>query len=185
MLAATLPHVHWHGCDPNSGAVAWASENIPGVDFFCSELSPPLPFEARSLDAAFAISVWSHYSAPAALRWLNEMHRIIRPGGHVILTTHGLQSCVWFSQVRDPGYEARLGREWIVNTAERLERDGHCFWSIFGPVGDEGVVADDWGLAFFTPEWLIEHATPAWSVTMYRIGRASGNQDVYALKRST
>ena len=54
---------------------------------------------------------------------------------------------------------------------------------MFGEEGDEGVIAEDWGLAFFTPEWLMERITPGWSVTMYRLGRADGNQDAFALQR--
>ncbi|HWF26677.1 MAG TPA: class I SAM-dependent methyltransferase, partial [Solirubrobacteraceae bacterium] len=145
-LAAALPDVHWHGCDPNAGAIGWAGEHILEVDFFVSETSPPLPFDDGSLDLVFAISVWSHYSEVAALRWLTEMRRVIRPGGHLMLTTHGLQSCVWFSQNRDPWIEARLGGHWIAHTAHQLERAGHCFWDVFGDSGDWGVRDKDWGL---------------------------------------
>jgi SAM-dependent methyltransferase len=184
VLQAALPGVRWHGCDPNAGAIAWARENISNVDFFQADLSPPLKFERASLDAAFAISVWSHYSPTAAIRWLEEMHRVVRPGGHLILTTHGLQSCVWLGEPPDRGLEAQLGEDWIVQTAARLQSDGHCFWDVFGSRGDMGVVADDWGLAFFTPEWLLANVTPDWSVSIYRIGRAAGNQDVFALRRT-
>jgi SAM-dependent methyltransferase len=182
-LRAAHPDARWHGCDPNVGAIEWAQASIRGVNFFASDTSPPLPFEADTFDVVFAISVWSHFSASAALHWLAEMHRIIRPGGHLIFTTHGLHSCEWFSDYRDQDIEARLGNRWIPETAARLERDGHCFWSVFGEQGDGGVVASDWGLAFFTPEWLLEHMTPAWSLTMYKIGRADGNQDAFALRR--
>jgi SAM-dependent methyltransferase len=182
-LAAALPGVHCHGCDPNEGAIAWASANLPSIDFFTSPTTPPLKFADQSLDAVFAISVWSHYSAAAALRWLDETHRVIRPGGHLILTTHGLNACVWFSYYRDHAIESRLGPGWITATARRLQQDGHAFWNVFGSKGDFGVIDSDWGLAFFTPEWLAEHATPRWAVKKYRIGRADGNQDTFALER--
>jgi SAM-dependent methyltransferase len=179
VLAAMRNDVAWLGCDPNEGAIRWAGEHIPGVEFFVSPLEPPLPFEAGSLSLAFGISVWSHYSAEAALSWLGEMHRVIRPGGHLVLTTHGLNSCVFFQQTHDTIAE----RPGTRPTADELERAGHCFWDVFGQGGDHGVHHADWGLAFFTPEWLLEHATPDWSVIKYRLGRAEGNQDVYALRR--
>ena len=182
-LAAALPDVNWHGCDPNAGAIGWATDHAPGIEFFVSDTSPPMPFADRSLDLAFAISVWSHYSEAAALRWLAEMYRVIRPGGHLILTTHGLQSCVWFTQYRDPWIGARLGADWILNTAHELERAGHSFPDVFGRSGDWGVVDRDWGLAFFTPEWLLNNTMPNWALVDYAIGRADGNQDVYALER--
>ncbi len=182
-LAAALSDVQWHGCDPNAGAIGWAREHAPGIEFFVSDTSPPLPFDDRALDLVFAISVWSHYSEAAALRWLAEMRRVIRPGGHLILTTHGLQACVWFTQNRDQWIEARLGGHWIAHTAHQLERAGHCFWDVFGQGGDWGVLDQDWGLAFFTPEWLLENAMPGWALVDYAIGRAAGNQDVFALQR--
>ena len=40
----------------------------------------------------FAISIWSHFAEDAALDWLTEMHRIIRPGGRLLITTHGEQT---------------------------------------------------------------------------------------------
>lgn len=182
-LQAAHPEVAWHGCDPNVGAIEWAKASVPGINFFVSNTSPPLPFDTGTVDVVFAISVWSHFSEPAALQWLAEMHRIVRPGGHLIFTTHGFQSCIWFSHFRDAAIEARLGGSWIPDTAERLQRDGHCFWNVFGADGDEGVIAEDWGLAFFTPEWLLAHVTPDWSLSLYRIGRADGNQDTFALRR--
>jgi SAM-dependent methyltransferase len=182
-LAAAQPDLHCYGCDPNAPAIAWAQASLPAIDFFTSPTVPPLTFDDASLDVVFAISVWSHYSASAALGWLDEMHRVIRPGGCLILTTHGINSCVWFSYYRDPAIEARLGPAWITTTAHRLQQDGHVFWDVFGPSGDFGVVDQDWGLAFFTPEWLANKVTPKWAITQYRVGRADGNQDAFVLER--
>lgn len=182
-LIAALPGVEWFGCDPNAPAIEWMRENVPGIALEVSPTAPPLPYADASLDAAFAISVWSHYSAAGALTWLAELHRTVRPGGHVLLTAHGLQACVWFTVNQDPAIAAKLGPRWIDDTRRRLETDGHCFWDVFGETGDWGVVDPEWGLAFFTPEWLMEQITPDWSLRSYRIGGAHGNQDVYLLQR--
>ncbi len=185
-LAAALPEVRWRGCDPNADAITWAAEHLAGIDFFVSGIKPPLPLTDGQLSFAFAISVWSHYSASAAIRWLDEMARVIRPRGHLLLTAHGLNSCSWFSFAREAAIdiEAKLGPDWILQTVRRLDQDGHCFWDVFGTTGDWGVVDPEWGLAFFTPEWLLANVTPTWSVQVYRIGRANGNQDVYLLERA-
>jgi SAM-dependent methyltransferase len=183
-LAAALPQVTWYGCDPNGAAIEWASSHLAGTEFFTSGILPPLPFSDADLQLAFAISVWSHFNAASGLRWLEEMSRVVAPGGHLLLTTHGMNSCAWFSQVRDAAIEAKLGEGWLHDTARRLQADGHCFWSVFDADGDWGVVDADWGLAFFTPEWLLAHVTPLWALRTYRIGRAHGNQDVYLLERS-
>lgn len=183
-MAAAVPDVTWYGCDPNREAIEWAQAEIPGVEFFVSDTAPPLPFADGSLHLAFGISVWSHFGSAAALAWLEEMKRVIVPGGHLLLTTHGLNSCAWFNHFRDAWIDARLGPDWISETARRLRDDGHCFWDVFGSQGDWGVVDENWGLAFFTPEWLTAYLTPSWSLRLYRIGRAQGNQDVYVLERT-
>lgn len=183
VLAAALPDVSWHGCDPNVEAIEWAQGHLPQVRAFVAKTSPPLPFDDGALAAAFAISVWSHYSAPAALQWLTEMHRVIRPGGHLVFTAHGLQSCVWFNANPDQGLRDQLGAGWVGETARRLQDQGHCFWQMFGTHGDWTVVSPEWGISFLTPEWLLEHVSPDWALTLYRIGRAQWNQDVFVLER--
>jgi hypothetical protein len=89
VLAAAYPGVRWLGCDPNEAAIRWASDELQDVSFFVSPQDPPLELQSGSLDLAFAISVWSHYGANSAVRWLAEMHRVLKPGGLLLLTTHG------------------------------------------------------------------------------------------------
>ena len=182
-LAAAMPEVRWHGCDPNAPAIGWMRDHVPSVEVQVSPTTPPLQFHDASLDLVFAISVWSHYSARGALAWLSELHRIVRPGGHVLLTTHGLQACVWFALDPNSGVAAKLGDDWIDQSIDRLTREGHCFWDVFGKQGDWGVVDPEWGLALFTPEWLLEQITPQWALRTYRVGAAHGNQDLYVLQR--
>jgi SAM-dependent methyltransferase len=107
-LQAALPAVHWHGCDPNAGAIAWMQENVPDVQTLVSPTSPPLPWGDGSFDVVYAISVWSHFSPASAVVWLAELRRLVRPGGHVLLTAHGLQACHWFTNNADVAIEARL-----------------------------------------------------------------------------
>jgi SAM-dependent methyltransferase len=182
-LAAARPEVSWNGCDPNADAIGWMRDNVPAVEVLVSPTTPPLPLHDGTFDLVFAISVWSHYSAAAALSWLEELRRLVRPGGHILLTTHGLQACIWFSNNPDHAIGQRLGPDWIADTTKRLQHDGHCFWDVFGEDGDWGVVDREWGLAFFTPEWLLANITPKLGVRTYRIGGAHGNQDVYVLER--
>ncbi len=106
-LHAAHPAARWHGCDPNAGAIEWAQASIPGVNFFVSNTAPPLPFEACVLDVVLGISVWSHFSRRR--RWTGSQRCIGSLGPAApFLTTHGLNSCVWFSHYRDPAIESVL-----------------------------------------------------------------------------
>jgi hypothetical protein len=40
-------------------------------------------------DCIYAISVFTHLSAELQDLWMKELRRIVRPGGHLLITTHG------------------------------------------------------------------------------------------------
>jgi SAM-dependent methyltransferase len=178
VLAAAFPDLGWHGREPNARAIAWARDHLPGIDFQVSPETPPLDFAAAELDFVFAISIWSHFAEAAALRWFQEMRRVIRSGGHLLLTTHGYHS-VWFlsaHQLRAP--------EWLAEAHEGLDRRGYWFYDEFRGRGDEGIENPEWGTCFFSLEWLCAKLTPEWQLVHYAIGRAQGNQDLIVLRRS-
>jgi SAM-dependent methyltransferase len=177
VLAAAYPEVQWSGCDPNAAAIAWAREHLPGAQFSVSGDEPPLPLESESLDLVFAVSVWSHFEPDLGLRWFEEMRRVLRRGGHLILTTHGLTTVA---------YDAEHGRrssEQLEDIRGALYRRGWWYAPEFGEQGDWGVTNPAWGTAFLAPEWLLAELCPRWRVAEFAPGRDQGNQDVYVLER--
>lgn len=77
------------GTDENPASVAWCRSHIPDVEFRRNGRDPPLPFDDDALDVLYAISVFTHLSEPGHERWADEVLRVVRPSGLVILTTHG------------------------------------------------------------------------------------------------
>jgi SAM-dependent methyltransferase len=177
-LAAAHPEVEWHGADPNRDAVAWAAEHVPGARFTASPTEPPLAFPDAHFDLVFAISIWSHFGEGAAARWLDEMRRVLAPGGHLVMTLHGPQSVAYYA---DRGERPAEQLDEIVTA---LQQHGFWFAPEFGETGDFGVVHPEWGTAFMSPEWLLRTATPAWHVASYGVGRNADNQDVVVLRRA-
>jgi SAM-dependent methyltransferase len=177
VLAAAYPEIHWRGCDPNRPAIAWATENLPGIEFFVNDDAPPLPLADGSLDLAYAISIWSHFEPQLGLRWFEEMRRIICPGGHLVCTTHGLTSVAHYAllDLRTPKQSEEI--------RDALYRGGCWYAPEFGEEGDWGVVNPDWGTAFLSPEWMLAKLCPAWRVLEFAPGRNQENQDVYVLQR--
>jgi SAM-dependent methyltransferase len=177
VLQAAYPETRWHGCDPNAPAIAWASENLPEVEFFVNGDAPPLPLADGSLDLAYAISIWSHFAPELGLRWFDEMHRLIRPGGHLVCTTHGFTSVALYAQLnlRTPQQSDEI--------IGALYRQGSWYAPEFGEQGDWGVVNPDWGTAFLSPEWMLTHLCPRWRVLEFAPARNQDNQDVYVLQR--
>ena len=177
VLAAVRPDVVWLGCDPNRAAIAWAAANLPVAEFFANEQEPPLPLTSGTLDAAYGISIWSHFDEVAGLRWLAEMHRVLRPGGLLVMTAAGLRNVA----VLTDGWN--VPAEYARAAWAALSTTGFWWADAFGSDGDWGVVHPRWGSAYFTPEWLLTRITPAWSVRVYEPGRLLGVQDLYVLER--
>lgn len=178
VLAAAFPNVRWIGCDPNEPAISWARDNLPGIEFFVSGDRPPLALEPRSLDLAFAISIWSHFEPQLGLRWFDEMHRLLRPSGHLVFTTHGPTSVAWYA-----ANELRSPRQ-CEEIKEALYSRGWWYAPEFGKQGDWGVVNPAWGTSFLSPEWLLTELCPRWRVLEFAPGRNAWNQDVYVLERT-
>lgn len=177
VLAAAFPTVRWRGCDPNERAIEWIGANLPRIEAFVSPQAPPLPIPEAALGAAFAISIWSHFAPELGLRWFDEMHRVIRPGGHLVFTTHGFQSVAHNAGGLRPVQQC-------VEIRDALYRDGFWYAPEFGTYGDAGVLNPEWGTAFLSPEWVLAKLCPQWHVIEYAVGRNGHNQDVYVLRRA-
>jgi predicted SAM-dependent methyltransferase len=70
------------------------------------DICRPLPFEAGSLDWAYAEHLVEHVSLGAAIEWLAEVRRILAPGGLLRLTTPDLARYVR-GYLGDDGFFAR------------------------------------------------------------------------------
>lgn len=93
--ARVLPHVasmtraRCAGCDVDAEAIGWARDHHPSLRWTVSPAQPPLPYPSQSFDLVYSISVFSHLNEPSQDRWLQELFRLLRPGGVALLTVHG------------------------------------------------------------------------------------------------
>lgn len=87
---------HWgelpgrvHGSDPDRPAVEWVRRHLPFARVEVNALAPPLQYGESSFDLAYAFSVLTHLPEELQRAWLVELHRVLRPGGLLLLSTHG------------------------------------------------------------------------------------------------
>jgi SAM-dependent methyltransferase len=84
-----LADVERFGTDLNPAAVRWCRGNLPFATFEENGLAPPLPFDDGRFDLVYALSVFTHLPEELQLAWTKELRRILRPGGWLLLSTHG------------------------------------------------------------------------------------------------
>jgi SAM-dependent methyltransferase len=78
------------GSDVSRPAVDWCRTHLPFARFETNALAPPLVFEDESFDLVYALSVFTHLTADLQVAWRDELHRVLRPGGLAVITTHGV-----------------------------------------------------------------------------------------------
>lgn len=84
-----VPHVEVHGTDYNPALIAWCREHLPFARFGVNQLTPPLAYADNTFDFVYALSVFTHLAEATQRAWMLEMQRVVKPGGHLLLTTHG------------------------------------------------------------------------------------------------
>ena len=77
------------GCDIDRETIEWCRNNLkPGV-FSVIPLYPPTAYADNVFDLIISFSVFTHLSREAQSQWLNEMQRILAPGGLFLTSVHG------------------------------------------------------------------------------------------------
>jgi SAM-dependent methyltransferase len=84
-----LPHTEIHGTDYNPRLVGWCRQNLPFATFGVNQLSPPLAYGDGQFDLVYALSVFTHLTEELQTAWLTELVRVVKPGGHLVISLHG------------------------------------------------------------------------------------------------
>jgi SAM-dependent methyltransferase len=77
------------GSDVSQKAVDWCRDNLAFASFTRNGLAPPLDFDDATFDLVYALSVFTHLTEHLQLAWRDELRRVLRPGGRLLLSTHG------------------------------------------------------------------------------------------------
>ncbi|MES9993162.1 MAG: class I SAM-dependent methyltransferase [Candidatus Thiodiazotropha sp.] len=89
-LSMLFSNNHFHGCDIDPEAIAWCQANLSHVgEFKINDALPPLPFDNDYFDFVYSISVFTHLPEEMQTVWLEELKRVTRKGGYLLITTHG------------------------------------------------------------------------------------------------
>lgn len=150
------------GCDIDARMVDWCAGNLPFAEVSRTELAPPLPYPASSFDLVYAFSVFTHLSEELQHRWIDECRRVLRPGGHLLISTLGEY------------YAAR-------QRLSRSERESFDHGELV--VLYERSAGTSLCSAYHPPSYVREKLARGFDVAAFRPAVAGGGHDVHLLRK--
>ena len=163
-FASRAQSSHLYGTDVDAEAISWCRNNLDFARFGVNEPLPPLEYPSETFDFIYAISVFTHLDEDYQFRWLDELKRVTRPEGIVLLTVHGRH--VW----KD------LPREDVVDIEERGFK--------FVPSNTmKGIFPEWYQNAYHTKEYIFDRYSKYFNVLDYIPRGMSKRQDVVVLQK--
>ena len=78
-----------YGVDSNPRLVEWCRRNLTFGQFEVNTSATPLDFADLTFDFIYSISVFTHLNETDQHFWMGELIRVLKPGGHLLITVHG------------------------------------------------------------------------------------------------
>lgn len=85
-----LTHTKIYGTDYNPSLIRWCEDNLPFVRVSVNDLNSRTDYPDNSFDIVYTISVFTHLLRAMQSSCLDELIRVTKPGGYIIITVHGL-----------------------------------------------------------------------------------------------
>lgn len=126
------------GLDTRDEMVSLCRQILPGCHFERAGPWPPTALDDASTDIVYAFSVFSHLAEDMHARWLEEFHRILKPGGLLVVSTRNrgfIEECEGFrGQSGLPPHLAHLARLFPdARAAQRAFDEGRfCYDAVAG-----------------------------------------------------
>ncbi|MDP3582110.1 MAG: methyltransferase domain-containing protein, partial [Ignavibacteria bacterium] len=148
--------------DLNPELISWCDKNLTFGKFTTNNLIPPLSYEDNFFDLIYARSVLTHLGKELQLEWINEMKRILKPGGLFYFTTHGKVTIAPLSKAEQ----------------EQFNSDEIVLHNSFG----EG---DNKYSSYQSYKWTIENLLEGFELVGFQEGNENPHlrQDVYIFKK--
>lgn len=111
-----------YGVDINKDGIDWCVKNISS-NFSICQLDPPLNFEDCYFGSIYGVSILTHLSLEDQRLWIEELIRITRPGGIIILSYHGLGSLIRFNLSEESFVELNKSQYLNIGKSDSLGKD--------------------------------------------------------------
>jgi 2-polyprenyl-3-methyl-5-hydroxy-6-metoxy-1,4-benzoquinol methylase len=178
-----------HGIDVDPEFIALCKELFNSDRFTTCAPMPDGTLPAAGFDLVVAYSVFSHLSQAAARAWLDEFHRILKPGGFVGFTTRHESFFAYLDWARTApdaqGYTKALG-ELFADTAVPMAalRRGEFVHATASGVSGGGVRNETfYGESWIPQAWLEREYGDRFEVVASCFDPARYDQIAYVLRK--
>ncbi len=96
-----FPDTDWTACDIHRDATVFIARELTVKSVLSANLPEDLSIGTK-FDVVFALSFFSHMPERTWSRWLKALYGLVREGGYLIFTTHGLASARYFGNPEIP-----------------------------------------------------------------------------------
>lgn len=163
-LRYLYPETELYATDIDSEAIEWCRKELDGdARFSVNRSDPPLQFEDDHFDFVYSVSIFTHLPEAMQYAWLNELNRVTRPGGTLLLTVRGAR---FF-----PGRSRRARRE--------LEKRGFHYSKHPGTYGLPGFYQQ----SYHSEDYVRREWSRYLDVVGFRNEAIAGNQDLVICRK--
>ena len=131
----------YFGVDLHEQGLQWLRQTMPQGTFAPGRAMPPLDLEEESFDLIYSVSVLTHLDRTQELAWLDEWHRLLKPGGLVIATFRAED---WVEQFTIERQKRAIKHAWRENDGFCYQK--HRYW--------EGIFPDFYSGTWQTTEYV-------------------------------
>lgn len=172
------------GCDINPDLVSWCQNNLSQVNTRLNGMTPPLPYQNDSFDCIYSLSIFSHLPKNMSDRWLQELCRILTPGGILILTIHGMAALKIIRESRIHQDLFQMSSDDADSLIQNFDNDHYIFRPYPKNVLDIAKAGDEYGNTFISPGYVIRTWNNlSFHIESFQPGGLRGWQDIVVLRK--
>jgi SAM-dependent methyltransferase len=159
--ARVFPRTAWTASDIHPDAMTFIARRLSVPTQLSAHVPEALRIDGR-FDVVFALSFFSHMPERTWGRWLKALHSLVRPGGHLVFTTHGATSAQYFGNPEIPASGL-----WFKTQSEQKDLD-----------------TSEYGQTIVTPDFVARAAREflGQDILVQKLGHWWLHQDLYVIR---
>lgn len=154
------------GTDIDAELISWCKDNIDSVQFSKNNSMPPLDYDSNFFDFIFCISVFTHLNETLQFKWLDELRRVLKTDGILIITLHGFESL-------EPKYQKRA-------IDQKIQKNGFAL----SPPSLLSRIFNGYQTAYHTRNYITKEYSKYFEILKYIPKGMNNHQDLVILKKS-